>query len=187
VIAKLLHWAALPVRDRRWAAPLSAVALGFGLFVGVAIGPGAAGTFGTGVAQVIEIPGFGGEETAGDDGESETPSPSAASGVGGGEEGSSSESTPSFASSGSGFAEPAPLEPPPAPLAEEAGPALALADAVAVSESDAPTASECADLATILWQIYAAEPSLLPFADTAALQGWLCSATPAQAPAHSSR
>jgi hypothetical protein len=58
---RLLRWAALPISDRRWAAPLSAVALGFGLFVGVAIGPGADGTFGTGAAQIIEIPGFGGE------------------------------------------------------------------------------------------------------------------------------
>ena len=36
--------ASLVVTDRRWAAPLSAMALGFGLFIGVAIGPGAAGT-----------------------------------------------------------------------------------------------------------------------------------------------
>ena len=35
-----LRWAALPIIDRRWTAPLSAIALGFGLFVGVAIGPG---------------------------------------------------------------------------------------------------------------------------------------------------
>ena len=38
----------------------SAVALGFGLFVGVAIGPGAAGTLATGAAQIVEIPGFSG-------------------------------------------------------------------------------------------------------------------------------
>ncbi len=55
---RLLGWAALPVTDRRWAAPLSAVALGFGLFVGVAIGPGAAGTFATGAAPIVELPGF---------------------------------------------------------------------------------------------------------------------------------
>jgi hypothetical protein len=59
----LMRWAALSITDRRWAAPLSAVALGFGLFVGVAIGPGAAGTFATGAAQIIEIPRFGGEES----------------------------------------------------------------------------------------------------------------------------
>lgn len=58
---RLLGWAALPIVDRRWAAPLSAIALGFGLFVGVAIGPGAAGTFATGAAQIIEIPGLVGE------------------------------------------------------------------------------------------------------------------------------
>ena len=38
-----LRWAALPMIDRRWTAPMSAVALGFGLFVGVAIGPGTRG------------------------------------------------------------------------------------------------------------------------------------------------
>jgi hypothetical protein len=54
-----MRWAALPITDRRWAAPLSAIALGFGLFVGVAIGPGAPGTLATGVPQIIEIPGLG--------------------------------------------------------------------------------------------------------------------------------
>jgi hypothetical protein len=68
---RLLVWAALPVTDRRWAAPLSAVALGFGLFAGIAIGPGAAGTYATGAAQIIELPGFvgsggGGEAELGD-------------------------------------------------------------------------------------------------------------------------
>jgi hypothetical protein len=56
----VLHWAALPITDRRWAAPLSAVALGFGLFAGVAIGPGAADTVATGAAQIVAIPGVGG-------------------------------------------------------------------------------------------------------------------------------
>jgi hypothetical protein len=50
---RLLRWAALPLTDRRWGATLAAVALGFGLFVGVALGPGTAGTF-AGVAQIIE-------------------------------------------------------------------------------------------------------------------------------------
>lgn len=53
---RILRWAALPVTDRRWAAPLAAGALGFGLFVGVAIGPGTSGTLATGVPQVIELP-----------------------------------------------------------------------------------------------------------------------------------
>ena len=44
---------ALVVTDRRWAAPLSAMALGFGLFVGVAIGPSAAGSL-AGTAQIAE-------------------------------------------------------------------------------------------------------------------------------------
>ena len=53
---RLLRWAALPVTNRRWAAPLAALALGFGLFAGVAIGPGATGTLATGAPQVIELP-----------------------------------------------------------------------------------------------------------------------------------
>jgi hypothetical protein len=57
----LLQWAALPVTDRRWAAPMAAVALGFGLFVGVAIGPGTSGSIAGGVPQVIAVAGFGGE------------------------------------------------------------------------------------------------------------------------------
>lgn len=82
---RLLRWAALPITDRRWAAPLSAVALGFGLFAGVAIGPGAAGTFATGAAQIIEIPGFSGGTDTGD-GQGGSPSPSASlSGGGSGE------------------------------------------------------------------------------------------------------
>ena len=78
--AKLLRWAALPVTDRRWAAPLSAVALGFGLFVGVAIGPGAAGTFATGAGQIIEIPGLVASADSGEGTEAGPPSPAAGSG-----------------------------------------------------------------------------------------------------------
>jgi hypothetical protein len=94
-----LKWAALPVTDRRWAAPLSAVALGFGLFVGVAIGPGAAGTFATGAAQIIEIPGFSGGPDAGE-GEGGSPSPGAGVSSGGGGGGSipaAESALPSFA------------------------------------------------------------------------------------------
>jgi hypothetical protein len=68
---RLLRWAALPVTDRRWAAPLSAVALGFGLFAGVAIGPGATGTLATAPFQIIEMPSL----TSGDadEGDAEEP------------------------------------------------------------------------------------------------------------------
>jgi hypothetical protein len=88
---KLLKWAALPVTDRRWAAPLSALALGFGLFAGVAIGPGAAGTFATGVPQIIEIPGFVRSSGGGGGGEDESfaAAPESARGFGGEEEESS--------------------------------------------------------------------------------------------------
>jgi hypothetical protein len=78
--ARLIRWAALPLTDRRWSAPLSAIALGMGLFVGVAIGPGAAGTLATGASQVIEIPGFGGSTPSG----REEGNPTAASSPGSG-------------------------------------------------------------------------------------------------------
>ena len=51
---QLLRWLALPVTDRRWAAPLAATALGFGLFVGIALGPGTSGSLATNVAQIVE-------------------------------------------------------------------------------------------------------------------------------------
>lgn len=53
---RILRWAALPVTDRRWAAPLAAIALGFGIFAGVAIGPNAAGSLATAPYQLIEMP-----------------------------------------------------------------------------------------------------------------------------------
>ena len=51
-----LRWAALPVIDRRWTAPMAAIALGFGLFVGVAIGPGTQGSLGTTRPMVVQVP-----------------------------------------------------------------------------------------------------------------------------------
>jgi hypothetical protein len=104
---RLMRWAALPVTDRRWAAPLAAVALGFGLFVGVALGPGTASTVATGVSQIIEeVP------PAADDGAEES-EPSEAgtgdepseSGAGFGEESGSLESESGFEESSFGFAE----------------------------------------------------------------------------------
>jgi len=72
---RVLRWAALPVTNRRWAAPLCALALGFGLFAGVAIGPGASGTLATGTPPVIEIPSLlsdgNGEAEAESEGEEE--------------------------------------------------------------------------------------------------------------------
>lgn len=95
---RLLKWAALPITDRRWAAPLSAVALGFGLFVGVAIGPGAAGTFATGAAQIIEIPGFGGGAATGEGkGGSLSQTPESSSGGGSVPATQSAPALPSFA------------------------------------------------------------------------------------------
>ncbi len=72
-----IAWAALPLNDRRWAAPLAAIALGFGIFAGIAIGPGASGTF-AGAAQVIKLPA---SLFAGDGGGSSSPADSSASSV----------------------------------------------------------------------------------------------------------
>jgi len=110
--------AALIVTDRRWGATLSAAALGFGLFVGVAIGPGAAGTFATGPQQLLALPGFGGEEegesevTAGpSSGAAEVGTPLASNG-----ESSSLESFPPATPLGGEASEPLP------PIEEEAAP-----------------------------------------------------------------
>jgi hypothetical protein len=181
------RWAALIVTDRRWAAPLSALALGFGLFIGVAIGPSAAGSLATGGAQIIEIPGLGGVVGGGEDGDGDGgpstafagPAASASEG-GGGAIPSSGAAFPSLATVPSGestFAEPEqpPAEAEPdAALPDGTGPSLAVADAVVAAPPDAPTASECADLTAILVQIYVDDPVGLPYGDSAELQAALC-------------
>lgn len=48
--------AALVVTNRRWGATLSASALGFGLFAGVAIGPGTPGSLATAPLRLVETP-----------------------------------------------------------------------------------------------------------------------------------
>lgn len=53
---RVLSWAALPVTNRRWAAPLCALALGFGLFAGIAISPGTSGSRAT-APQIIALAG----------------------------------------------------------------------------------------------------------------------------------
>ena len=59
-----LRSVALLVSDRRWSAPLAAGALGFGLFAGVAIGPGAVSSVAGAGPEVIELilPGDGGDD-----------------------------------------------------------------------------------------------------------------------------
>jgi hypothetical protein len=114
-VNQALRGASLVVTDRRWAAPLSAGALGFGIFAGVAIGPGTAGTLATGAQQIIEIPSSGGG-----DGQS----------GGGGGPVASTESAPALEESeGSSFEEaipssvplaPEPVEPLAAPVEEPA-------------------------------------------------------------------
>ena len=51
-----MRWAALPIVDRRWTVPMAAVALGFGLFIGVAISPGADGTLGQAAPVMVQVP-----------------------------------------------------------------------------------------------------------------------------------
>lgn len=53
---RVLSWAALPVTNRRWAPPLCALALGFGLFAGIAISPGTSGSRAT-APQIIALAG----------------------------------------------------------------------------------------------------------------------------------
>jgi hypothetical protein len=56
-----LRWAALPITDRRWTAPLSAAAVGMGLFVGVAIGPGTESSLGIPAETIVVVRPAGGE------------------------------------------------------------------------------------------------------------------------------
>lgn len=110
-VDRALRGAALVVTDRRWAAPLSAAALGFGVFAGVAIGPGTAGTLATGAPQIVEVPSLGRDQ--GQSG-------------GGGGAAAPTESAPLETAAGGGFEEAlpapvplaaAPVEPAPAPQA----------------------------------------------------------------------
>ncbi len=143
--------ASLIVTDRRWGATLSAAALGFGIFVGVAIGPGAAGTFATGPQALLEIPSFGGDDEGGG-GEVETGGSAESSAESGaplasGGESSSLESFVPIAplASGSESSEPLPAEEepaaetkaPPAPEEEPEPETTALAGTVVHANPDA--------------------------------------------------
>lgn len=52
---KVLRSVSLVITDRRWAPTLSAMALGFGLFLGVAIGPAASGSLAGGGGQILAV------------------------------------------------------------------------------------------------------------------------------------
>jgi hypothetical protein len=70
---RLLHWATIPVTSKRWAAPLAALALGFGIFAGVAVGPSATGSLAT-APYLIAMSGPASNEGSGEekgDGEEE--------------------------------------------------------------------------------------------------------------------
>lgn len=79
---RLLRWATIPVTSKRWAAPLAGLALGFGIFAGVAIGPGATGSQATApyliaMSNPVSNDSGGGEEGEGEfeaeaEGEEET-------------------------------------------------------------------------------------------------------------------
>lgn len=113
-VDRALRGAALVVTDRRWAAPLSAAALGFGIFAGVAIGPGASGGLATGAQQIVQLPGPGGEEgQSGGGGQGVASTESASPFEGGGEAGGFEEEA--FGGASASFA-PAPVEPLPAPV-----------------------------------------------------------------------
>lgn len=107
---RILRSFSLVVTDRRWAAPLSAAALGFGIFAGVAIGPGAAGTV-AGTAQIFEI--AGGEE--GSEVDADGGLGGALAGAGGGGGGGTLETPALPAPLVSAPAAPAPVEEEPAP------------------------------------------------------------------------
>lgn len=94
---RLLRWAALPVTDRRWAAPLAATALGFGIFAGVAIGPSAAGSLATAPFQVIEMPSLA-ASSGGSEAEEEGEAEEEFTGGGGEASGGFEEEPASFAS-----------------------------------------------------------------------------------------
>jgi len=112
-VDRALRGAALVVTDRRWAAPLSAAALGLGIFAGVAIGPGAAGTLAGGAGQIIELPESGGEEGQSGGGGAGVASTESVAPLGGGEAGGFEEAFPTSAPLA-----PEPLEPSPSPAPE---------------------------------------------------------------------
>lgn len=112
-VDQALRGASLVVTDRRWAAPLSAAALGFGIFAGVAIGPGTAGSLATSAQQIIEMPSSGGGEQ--DEGGGGIASTESAAPAGGEEGGAFEEALPSLVP-----LSPEPVEPLPAPASEPA-------------------------------------------------------------------
>ena len=123
-MSRVLAATALVLTDRRWAAALSAIALGFGLFVGVAIGPGAAGTLATGTPQIVELPGPSDAVAEESEVASGVGSPGPVhTGRGGGGEASPPEAFPSSVPLESESVEPPPVEPSTAPPNQEAPPA----------------------------------------------------------------
>ncbi len=134
---RFLRALALVVTDRRWAATMSATALGFGLFVGVAIGPGADGTVASGAQQIV-MPSNAGSTSEGEGGEGGEAEPALAGPAGegsGGEEAFSPEATLPAS-------EPfVPLESEPLPPPAE-DPAPAKAPPVAEEEPGGPETTE---------------------------------------------
>lgn len=115
-----LRGASLVVTDRRWAAPLSAAALGFGIFAGVAIGPGTAGSLATGAQQIIELPSSGGGEGQSGGGGAEVASTEGSALPEGGEVSGFEESLPSTVPLAAEPIEPLPAAPAAKPAAKSA-------------------------------------------------------------------
>jgi len=113
---RFLRATALVVTDRRWAATLSATALGFGLFVGVAIGPGADGTVASGAQQIV-MPSSAWGTSEGEDGEGGGAEPALAGPAGG--SGAGEEEAFSSLPASEPFV-PLESEPPPPPAEEPA-------------------------------------------------------------------
>ncbi len=118
---RVLRAFSLVVTDRRWAGPLSAMALGFGLFIGVAIGPTAAGTL-AGTPQIIEIPASDGGTSEDRSGGGGGPAPTlAGGGEGAGSEGGALGALPAPSPAAPEEAPAPEAEPQPAPPEEEEG------------------------------------------------------------------
>ncbi len=72
---KILRSVSLVITDRRWSPTLAAMALGFGLFLGVAIGPGASGTFATPSGQIVAVAPSSSEDPAEESSAANEPEP----------------------------------------------------------------------------------------------------------------
>jgi hypothetical protein len=128
-----LRSASKVVTDRRWAVTATAMALGFGLFIGVAIGPGASGTLAGAAPGIVEVPASNGGTDEGDGGSGGATGAAAAPSA---EAGATSEAPPEAEYASSAPYEPAPLEPLPVEPAPQTPPAEPAPEAPAPEEGE---------------------------------------------------